>query len=180
MDISSLIIFMKQAYVTVIRTHPRYFSAPKIIFPFFVSDLRNKLRYLKHLPVTSSFEVCELEMNVPQFSQEVLDEFKVLSSLKLFLVRLWLFHSSVMRFNIWERWILRLTRISRNTGDLISGLVRILNGRKKRCWVVNGPDSEWDLKSGTPTTWNPTNGRHFVKDHLKSRQKCLVFKRLGL
>ncbi len=44
---------------------------------FFSTELRNKLRYLKHLPVTSTFEVCELEMNIPKFSPEVIDEFKV-------------------------------------------------------------------------------------------------------
>ena len=48
---------------------------------FSLTDLRNKLRYLKHLPVTSAFEVCELEMNVPQFLPEVLDEFKVKTTL---------------------------------------------------------------------------------------------------
>ena len=44
---------------------------------FSSTDLRNKLRYLKHLPVTSAFEVCELDMDIPKFSSEVLDEFKV-------------------------------------------------------------------------------------------------------
>lgn len=39
-------------------------------------ELRNKLRYLKHLPTTSTFEVCELDMNVPRFSLDVVNEFK--------------------------------------------------------------------------------------------------------
>lgn len=39
------------------------------------SELRNKLRYLKHMPVTSTFEVCELEMKFPTFSKEIIQEF---------------------------------------------------------------------------------------------------------
>ena len=42
----------------------------------------------------------------------------------------------------------------------------------KRGLVGNGPDFEWDLKSGSPTTFKIwTNGCHSVKKYLKSRQK---------
>ncbi len=39
-------------------------------------DMRNKLRYLKHLPVTSTFEVCELAMKAPLVSKETLTSFQ--------------------------------------------------------------------------------------------------------
>lgn len=38
-------------------------------------ELRNKLRYLKHLPVTSVFEVCEIEFRIPKIAKEVWGEF---------------------------------------------------------------------------------------------------------
>ena len=50
----------------------------------------------------------------------------------------------------------------------------------KRGWVANGPEFEWDLKSGAHTYEIGTNGCHFGKNHLKSRQKCLDFEWLGL
>ncbi|TRY69969.1 hypothetical protein TCAL_02333 [Tigriopus californicus] len=40
-------------------------------------DLRNRLRYLRHLPITSMFEVCELQLSIPaHFSPETLALFK--------------------------------------------------------------------------------------------------------
>jgi len=39
-------------------------------------ELRNKLRYLKHLPVTSIFEVCEIDIRVPKIAREVWEEFQ--------------------------------------------------------------------------------------------------------
>jgi hypothetical protein len=39
-------------------------------------ELRNKLRYLKHLPVTSVFEVCEIDIRVPKINREVWEEFQ--------------------------------------------------------------------------------------------------------
>lgn len=40
-------------------------------------ELRNRLRYLRHLPITSMFEVCELQMSTPaHFSRETLALFK--------------------------------------------------------------------------------------------------------
>ena len=42
----------------------------------------------------------------------------------------------------------------------------------KRGWVANSLEFEWDLKSGSPTTFKiGTNGCHSVKKDLKSRQK---------
>ena len=38
-------------------------------------DLRNRLRYLRHLPVTSIFEVCEVQMKPPLISKETIAEF---------------------------------------------------------------------------------------------------------
>ena len=40
----------------------------------------------------------------------------------------------------------------------------------KRGWISNGFDFEWDLKAQPFKIC--TNGRHFVKTHLKSGQKC--------
>ena len=37
--------------------------------------LRNRLRYLRHLPLTSIFEVCEVQLKSPFISKETLDEF---------------------------------------------------------------------------------------------------------
>ena len=37
--------------------------------------LRNRLRYLRHLPLTSIFEVCEVQLKPPFISKETLDEF---------------------------------------------------------------------------------------------------------
>ena len=39
-------------------------------------ELRNRLRYLRHLPLTSIFEVCEIKMKQPLVSKETLDEFE--------------------------------------------------------------------------------------------------------
>jgi len=39
-------------------------------------DLRNRLRYLRHLPLTSIFEVCEIKVKQPLVSKETLDEFE--------------------------------------------------------------------------------------------------------
>jgi len=38
-------------------------------------ELRNKLRYLRHLPVSSNFEVCELDLAVPPISAATLEVF---------------------------------------------------------------------------------------------------------
>merc|ERR1712024_42419 len=38
-------------------------------------DLRNRLRYLRHLPLTSIFEVCEIQVKAPELSQGTLTEF---------------------------------------------------------------------------------------------------------
>ena len=38
-------------------------------------DLRNRLRYLRHLPLTSIFEVCEIQVKAPILSQGTLTEF---------------------------------------------------------------------------------------------------------
>merc|ERR1719411_1131625 len=38
-------------------------------------ELRNRLRYLRHLPLTSIFEVCEIQMKPPLISKETLNEF---------------------------------------------------------------------------------------------------------
>ena len=38
-------------------------------------DLRNRLRYLRHLPLTSIFEVCEIQAKAPELSQGTLTEF---------------------------------------------------------------------------------------------------------
>ena len=45
----------------------------------------------------------------------------------------------------------------------------------KRGWVTNGPDFEWDLKSGSQPFKIWTKRRHFVKNYLKSGQKCPNF-----
>merc|ERR1711963_67951 len=37
--------------------------------------LRNRLRYLRHLPLTSIFEVCEIQLKPPFVSKETLNEF---------------------------------------------------------------------------------------------------------
>ena len=37
--------------------------------------LRNRLRYLRHMPLTSIFEVCEIQLKVPFISRETLNEF---------------------------------------------------------------------------------------------------------
>lgn len=68
----------------LVRQFGSFESCPKVIrgkilekdSTSMTSDLRNKLRYLKHLPLTSTFEVCELEMRVPRFSADIVDEFK--------------------------------------------------------------------------------------------------------
>ncbi len=39
-------------------------------------ELRQKLRYLRHLPVTASFEVCEIELSESLVSQDTLAEFQ--------------------------------------------------------------------------------------------------------
>jgi len=39
-------------------------------------ELRNRLRYLRHLPLTSIFEVCEIKIKQPLVSKETLDEFE--------------------------------------------------------------------------------------------------------
>ena len=47
-------------------------------------------------------------------------------------------------------------------------------------WFSNGPDFKWDLKSGSPQSFeNWTNGCHFVQNHFNSGQKCLDFERSG-
>merc|ERR1711976_671658 len=38
-------------------------------------SLRNRLRYLRHLPLTSIFEVCEIQLKSPFISKETLTEF---------------------------------------------------------------------------------------------------------
>merc|ERR1711976_162092 len=38
-------------------------------------SLRNRLRYLRHLPLTSIFEVCEIQLKAPFISKETLTEF---------------------------------------------------------------------------------------------------------
>merc|ERR1739848_672670 len=38
-------------------------------------ELRNRLRYLRHLPLTSIFEVCEIQMKPPLISKETFNEF---------------------------------------------------------------------------------------------------------
>jgi len=40
-------------------------------------ELRNRLRYLRHMPLTSSFEVCEIQLKIPVVSKETLNEFAV-------------------------------------------------------------------------------------------------------
>jgi len=68
----------------LVRQYGAFENCPKVIrgkilekdATSMTSDLRNKLRYLKHLPLTSTFEVCELDVNTPKFSAEVVDEFK--------------------------------------------------------------------------------------------------------
>ena len=53
----------------------------------------------------------------------------------------------------------------------------------KRAWVANGLDFKWNQKFGSPTPFEiQTNGRHFVKNHLKyfeSGQKRPDFEWLG-
>lgn len=39
-------------------------------------ELRKKLRYLQHLPVTCQFEVAEIKLNEPSVNKETLDHFK--------------------------------------------------------------------------------------------------------
>ncbi len=39
-------------------------------------ELRNKLRYLKHLPLTSTFEVCEVALKAPVVTKETLASFQ--------------------------------------------------------------------------------------------------------
>ena len=61
------------------------------------------------------------------------------------------------------------------SGDLKSGLVWITNGQKEvelqMDWILN---AIWNLEAQTFEI--QTNDRHFVKNHLKSGQKCLDFK----
>jgi len=42
----------------------------------FVQDLRRRLRYLSHLPLTCEFVMAELDLRPPIVSQHVLDTFK--------------------------------------------------------------------------------------------------------
>ncbi|XP_012274965.1 RING finger protein 10 [Orussus abietinus] len=42
----------------------------------FSEDLRRRLRYLRHLPVTCQFEIAEIEITPPTISEEVLDYFR--------------------------------------------------------------------------------------------------------
>lgn len=42
----------------------------------FTEDLRRRMRYLCHLPVTCEFEVAEIELREPTLTQEVFDAFK--------------------------------------------------------------------------------------------------------
>ena len=49
----------------------------------------------------------------------------------------------------------------------------------KRGRVANGVDFEQNLKSGSPTNQNLDSSRHFVKNHLKSGQKCPHFEWSG-
>ena len=44
----------------------------------------------------------------------------------------------------------------------------------KKGWVANGLDFKFDLRSGSPTKIR-TIGCRFVKNNLKSQQKCLDF-----
>ena len=48
-----------------------------------------------------------------------------------------------------------------------------------RGWFANGLDFKWDLKFWKQPLEIRTNGRHFVKKHLKCGQKCPDFERSG-
>ena len=50
-------------------------------------DLRRRMRYLCHLPVTCQFEIAEIELNTPTISEEVLEFFAGIF-LKLFFIKL--------------------------------------------------------------------------------------------
>ena len=50
---------------------------------------------------------------------------------------------------------------------------------KKRGWVANGPDFEWDQIHESPTIWNPGKWVPFCQKHLKFRQKCSFFNWVG-
>lgn len=39
-------------------------------------DLRKRLRYLQHLPVTCQFEVAEIQLKEPVVTKQTLEEFK--------------------------------------------------------------------------------------------------------
>lgn len=42
----------------------------------FTEDLRRRMRYLGHLPVTSTFEIVEINLQPPIISREVLESFE--------------------------------------------------------------------------------------------------------
>ena len=67
---------------------------------------------------------------------------------------------------------------SKYSGDLKSGLVGILNGQREvglqMVWILN---RIWNPEARPFRIW--TSGRHFVKNHLKSGQKCLHFEWSG-
>ena len=58
---------------------------------------------------------------------------------------------------------------------------RIYFIRSKRVSLANGLDIKWVLKSPSPKKQLKiqTHGRHFVKNYLKSRQKCLDIEWFG-
>ena len=39
-------------------------------------ELRNRMRYLGHLPITSQFEIVEIALEEPIIDQETIDEFR--------------------------------------------------------------------------------------------------------
>ena len=65
------------------------------------------------------------------------------------------------------------------SGDPKSDLVWILNGAKEvglqMVWILNGI---WNPETQPFEIW--TNGKHFVKNHLKSRPKRPVFEWVGI
>lgn len=42
----------------------------------YTEDLRKRLRYLCHLPLTSQFEIVEIDLQPPYVSEEILKEFE--------------------------------------------------------------------------------------------------------
>ena len=46
------------------------------IFRFFLKELRRRFRYLRHLPLSCEFAICELDLKPPVLSLETLNHFK--------------------------------------------------------------------------------------------------------